>query len=92
MDKFTYLHNELELLKQDNLLRRCVCIDSAQGPTVQMADGTEKSLFCSNNYLNLANDGRIRRAVLEAIEQYGFGATAARLICGTMTPHQNLAA
>ncbi|OQY03172.1 MAG: hypothetical protein B6I25_08360 [Planctomycetales bacterium 4572_13] len=90
MDKFTYLHNELHSLKRNNLFRRCVCIDSPQGPTVHMADGSEKVLFCSNNYLNLANDSRIRQSAIEAIDQYGFGATASRLICGTMTPHEEL--
>ena len=90
MNKFTYLHNELELLKQDNLLRRCVCIDSAQGPTVRMPDGSEKVLFCSNNYLNLANDTRVKQAAIETIEKYGLGSAASRLICGTMRPHEEL--
>jgi 8-amino-7-oxononanoate synthase len=90
MNLLTFLQNELEHLKQDNLLRRCTCIDSAQGPVVRMADGSEKILFCSNNYLNLANDGRIRQAVIEAVEKYGFGAAASRLVCGTMRPHDEL--
>jgi len=90
MNKFAYLHNKLDSLKRDGLLRRCVCIDSAQGPTVRMTDGAEKVLFCSNNYLNLANDTRIRQAVIEAVERYGFGAAASRLICGTMAPHEEL--
>ena len=90
MDFLSFLQSELKHLKQDDLLRQCVRIDSPQGPTVRMADGIEKVLFCSNNYLNLANDSRIRQAAIEAVEKYGFCTTASRLICGTMTPHEEL--
>ena len=90
MDLLTFLQNELKHLEQEDLLRQCVSIDSPQGPTVRMTDGSEKVLFCSNNYLNLANDPRIRQAVVDASEKYGFGAAASRLICGTMTPHAEL--
>ncbi|MEN8126520.1 MAG: 8-amino-7-oxononanoate synthase [Planctomycetota bacterium] len=90
MNLLTFLQDELQHLKQDDLLRQCICIDSAQGPTVQMTDGSEKVLFCSNNYLNLANDSRIRQAAADALEQYGLGAAASRLICGTMAPHEQL--
>jgi 8-amino-7-oxononanoate synthase len=92
MDFLSFLQNELKHLKQDDLLRQCVRIDSPQGPTVRMADGIEKVLFCSNNYLNLANDPRIRQAAVDASEKYGFGAAASRLICGTMAPHEELEA
>jgi 8-amino-7-oxononanoate synthase len=55
-----------------------------------MADGSVKTLFCSNNYLNLAGDARVRQAAIESIERYGFGAAAARLVSGTMRPHEEL--
>ncbi|MBP8604789.1 MAG: 8-amino-7-oxononanoate synthase [Phycisphaerae bacterium] len=90
MDTFDFYRNQLAHLEQDGLLRRCVCIDSAQGPTVQMADGSKKTLFCSNNYLNLAEDQRICHAAIEAIQRYGLGASASRLICGTQRPHTEL--
>ena len=92
MDFLHSLQRKLRSLQQDDLLRRCIRIDSAQGPTVRMSDGSEKVLFCSNNYLNLANDSRIQQAVVDAVEQYGFGAAASRLVCGTMTPHEELEA
>ena len=92
MDLLRFLQRELEQLEQDDLLRECVRIDSAQGPVVTIADGSEKVLFCSNNYLNLANNCRIRQAAVEAVEKYGFGAVASRLISGTMRPHEKLEA
>ncbi len=68
------------------MTRRCTCIDSAQGPTVVM-DGRECVLFCSNNYLNLANHPAIRQAAMQSVEKYGWGSAASRLISGTMRPH-----
>jgi glycine C-acetyltransferase len=46
--------------------------------------------FCSNDYLGLANDARIKKAAIEAIEEYGFGSGASRLVCGNMGPHEKL--
>lgn len=81
---------EIEQLRADGLLRRCVCAESAQGTLVRLENGTEKVLFCSNNYLNLAADKRIIEAACRAMRDYGFGAGGARLICGTMRPHVEL--
>ncbi|MHC5157678.1 MAG: 8-amino-7-oxononanoate synthase [Planctomycetota bacterium] len=84
------LQRQLDELERQNQLRRCRTIASAQGPVVTMDDGSEKVLFCSNNYLNLADDPRIKQAAAEALEKYGFGAAASRLISGTMAPHTEL--
>jgi len=89
MVEFDFLKSELEGLKKANLLRRLVCIESAQGTTVQV-NGREKILFCSNNYLGLANDPRILQAVSDSLKKYGHGAGASRLISGTMRPHAEL--
>ena len=50
----------------------------------------KSSIFCSNNYLGLADDPRLRRAAVECIEQEGVGSGASRLICGNMAAHRNL--
>ena len=89
MDKLDFLTSQLQELKKANLLRNFVCIDSPQQTTVQI-DGQEKVLFCSNNYLSLANHPRIIQAVIEAIRKYGHGAAASRLLSGTMRPHLKL--
>lgn len=92
MDFLTNLQCKLEDLEQQNQLRRLRCIVSAQGTTVTMDDGSQKVLFCSNNYLNLAEDQRVKRATAEALAYYGFGAAASRLLSGTMAPHVQLEA
>ncbi len=64
-------------------------LDSPAGPTVSM-DGGELICLCSNDYLGLANDPAVRRAAVEAIEKWGVGSGASRLISGTQTPHTEL--
>ena len=90
MDYLTQLQDQLDHFKEDTLFRECVCIDSAQGPIIRMSDGSEKVLLCSNNYLNLASDQRVCQAARDALEAFGFGAAASRLVSGTMSPHVKL--
>ena len=90
MDFLKDLQRQLDELQHTHQLRQCRTVTSAQGPVVTMDDGSEKVLLCSNNYLNLADDPRIKQAATEALDQYGFGAAASRLISGTMRPHVEL--
>lgn len=53
-------------------------------------EGSEKIVFCSNNYLNLATEPRVIDAVVEAVRKFGTGAAASRLLSGTMKPHVEL--
>ncbi len=88
MDQFAFHQEHLARLEEAGLFRRLRCIDSAQGPVVRFeGDPTDKIIFCSNNYLNLADDKRVVAAVIEAVKRYGYGSTASRLISGTMRPH-----
>jgi glycine C-acetyltransferase/8-amino-7-oxononanoate synthase len=47
-------------------------------------------LFSSNDYLGLATHPDVVQAAMRATEQYGAGAGASRLICGTLLPHAQL--
>jgi glycine C-acetyltransferase/8-amino-7-oxononanoate synthase len=46
--------------------------------------------FSSNNYLGLANHPELREAAKQAIDRYGCGSGASRLISGNMTLHEEL--
>lgn len=46
--------------------------------------------FCSNDYLGLANDERVKGAMIEGIKEYGAGSGAAHLITGHFEPHHRL--
>jgi 8-amino-7-oxononanoate synthase len=53
-------------------------------------DGRSVLLLCSNNYLGLATDERVKRAAGEALDTYGAGATGSRLISGNLDPYRQL--
>lgn len=80
---------ELIELKEKNLYRE---LRVAQGAADRIIciDGREYINFSSNNYLGLANNALVKKAAGDAVERFGAGASASRLISGTMTIHQEL--
>ena len=46
--------------------------------------------FCANNYLGLSNNDTVKKAAIDAIEEWGFGLSSVRFICGTQTIHKDL--
>jgi 8-amino-7-oxononanoate synthase len=81
--------HELSQLEQQYLLRRLTVVDSYDGPRVT-ANGKSVLLMCSNDYLGLAAHPALRAAASAAMNQYGFGSGASRLISGTSVLHQEL--
>jgi 8-amino-7-oxononanoate synthase len=47
-------------------------------------------LLCSNNYLGLADDPRVRSAAASAARRWGTGSGASRLVSGTTALHRDL--
>ena len=86
-----FIEEELKRLKQQGLYRKLRHVEGEQGPTL-MLDGREVVNFSSNNYLGLANHPALRAAAVAAIERYGCGSGASRLISGNMTLHEELEA
>ncbi len=83
------LEAELADLKAHALLRKLRAFDTAQQP-VMRTDGKELINFSSNDYLGLATEPALREAAKAAIDEYGVGAGASRLVCGTLAPHVRL--
>lgn len=54
---------------------------SPAGPRA-VVEGREVIVLASNNYLNLANDPRLKQAAIEAMEKYGWGPGAVWAIAG----------
>ncbi len=84
-----FIHDELEALKRDGLYRKLRRVEGEQGPTL-LLDGREVLNFSSNNYLGLANHPALKKAAHEAIDRFGCGAVASRLISGNMALHEEL--
>jgi len=84
-----WLKDEIKTLTEQNLFRSEKIIESAQGPHVTI-DGKDYILFCSNNYLGLANHPEVKHAAISAVEKYGVGSGASRLVSGTSKLHKDL--
>ena len=83
------LRFELRALHAQNLYRTVRCVESCQEPRIRM-DSRELVLFCTNNYLGLANHPALKRAAIDAVAAYGNSTAASALISGYMTPHAEL--
>jgi 8-amino-7-oxononanoate synthase len=86
-----FIGQELQRLKEQGLYRRLRRVDGAQDATL-ILDGREVINFSSNNYLGIANHPALATAAKDAIERYGCGSGASRLISGNMTLHEELEA
>jgi len=84
-----YISDELEKIKKSGLYRELNIVESAQGTHLEIKGKTYLS-FCSNNYLGLANNPLVIKAVKDAVGKYGWGAGASRLVSGNMRLHEVL--
>ena len=84
-----FIKTELDQIKEAGLYRRLRRVECDQGP-ILMLDGREVINFTSNNYLGIANHPDLAAAAKEAIDRYGCGSGASRLISGNMTLHEEL--
>ncbi|OGP15631.1 MAG: 8-amino-7-oxononanoate synthase [Deltaproteobacteria bacterium GWA2_54_12] len=80
---------EISRLTALGLKRTLRLVEGPQGPRVTM-DGQEVVLMCSNDYLGLANPPLVKEAAIKAIEKWGTGAGASRLVSGNMEAHHIL--
>lgn len=88
------IQERLETLKAQGLYKGERVLSSSQGTTirVQMASGEERTAlnFCANNYLALANRDELRQGAYQAMEEWGYGLSSVRFICGTQGAHKIL--
>ncbi|HEY5759560.1 MAG TPA: 8-amino-7-oxononanoate synthase [Steroidobacter sp.] len=81
----TWAERELAGLRAINRYREAVPFDG-DGPEGRVRDRLLVS-FASNDYLGLASHPQVKLAAISAIERFGTGATASRLIVGTRSLH-----
>ena len=83
------LLERLNSIRQKGLYRELRRIDSPQAPRLRI-DGEWLLNFSSNDYLGLANEPLTKEAAIRAIDKYGAGSGASRLITGSLAPHLEL--
>jgi 8-amino-7-oxononanoate synthase len=91
VDLVDQLENDLDAIREDGLWRELRGIASAQSTRIKLGD-REFINFSSNDYLGLAAHPALCQAAQEAVERFGTGSGASRLICGSLQPHHELEA
>lgn len=86
------LAKELAEIKANGLWKEERVIASDQKNDITLADGSEVINMCANNYLGLANHPEIIKAAKASYDQWGYGLSSVRFICGTQSIHKQLEA
>lgn len=84
------LVEEITKLKDGGLYKTERQITTPQSAAIKTTNGNEVINFCANNYLGLANHPGLIATAKQALDQYGFGMSSVRFICGTLTIHKEL--
>jgi glycine C-acetyltransferase len=84
-----HLAEETEKIKESGLFKKERVISSPQSPQIT-CDGKKLLNLCANNYLGLCDNKTLIESAQGALDQYGFGMSSVRFICGTQTVHKKL--
>jgi 8-amino-7-oxononanoate synthase len=89
-----HLGNKLQAIAAQSLTRVLRVAETAAAPLQQVrsADGQSRELlmFCSNDYLGLADHPQLADAMVEGVRLYGAGSGASHLISGHSRAHDEL--
>ena len=83
------IRNELDGLTSNGLYKAERVITSMQSSSIE-TENLSVINFCANNYLGLSSDEHVIQQAHEAINQWGYGLSSVRFICGTQTIHKEL--
>lgn len=89
-DFLAQLQTQLGELKKTGLYKEERIITSPQQSNITIEGGRKVLNFCSNNYLGLANHPDLIASAKKSYDQFGFGLSSVRFICGTQSIHKQL--
>ena len=85
-----FLKSELAAIDAAGLRKDERIITTPQGAHIHVASGKEVINLCANNYLGLAQHPEVNKAARAGLEQWGYGLSSVRFICGTQSIHKQL--
>ncbi len=88
-DSLNKIYQSVDDLETSGSLKKYRIVSSPQDSWL-IVDGKKVLNFCSNNYLGLASNKRIRSAAIDAINKYGVGTGAVRALSGNSILHEEL--
>ena len=81
---------ELEAIREAGTYKDERLITTAQSARINTTKVNGVLNMCANNYLGLADDKRIIEAAKASYDQWGYGLSSVRFICGTQEQHRVL--
>lgn len=87
-----HLATETNKLKENGLYKDERIITSPQQAVISLQDGSSVINLCANNYLGLSDHPLLIEAAKKSLDQYGYGLSSVRFICGTQSTHKELEA
>lgn len=88
-DKFSFIDDTLEILKEKHLYRSMRTIQSAQSSTVQYNE-KEMIMMASNDYLDMSCVEEVKEYAASILKIYGTGSGGSRLTTGNTCIHEML--
>lgn len=84
------LTNELQSIRDAGLFKDERIIMTPQGAEIEVKGGKPVLNFCANNYLGLSSHPRVIEAAHKTLDEWGYGMSSVRFICGTQDIHKIL--
>jgi glycine C-acetyltransferase len=84
------LRSTLDEIREAGLFKVERVITSPQGADITVKDDKEVINFCANNYLGLSSHPSVVEAAHKALDEWGYGMSSVRFICGTQDIHKQL--
>lgn len=85
-----HLQKEISAIRDQGLYKDERVITSPQDAKIKVKEGKEVLNLCANNYLGLASHPEIVAAARKSYEDWGYGLSSVRFICGTQLIHKDL--
>jgi glycine C-acetyltransferase len=85
-----YYANILTGIEKEGLYKKERIITSPQKANIEVTGGNKVLNMCANNYLGLSNHPEIIKAAKESYDNWGYGLSSVRFICGTQQIHKEL--
>ena len=84
------LENQLNEIREAGLYKSERVIQSPQEAHIKVAGDKSVLNMCANNYLGLSDHPAIVEAAHQALDDWGYGLSSVRFICGTQAIHKEL--
>jgi glycine C-acetyltransferase len=87
-----YIKQELDSIHAAGTLKQERVITTPQAARINTTSAKGVLNMCANNYLGLSNHPALREAAKKSYDEWGYGLSSVRFICGTQSIHKELEA